>query len=98
MSHKEYPRWKHHQSKKSVLVTSPEHEATLHGYTERRDGKLEEGEVVVAPQKPEAPDALSEKSEEDVKELLMSQGIPAKKLKGKSKAELVALLEQSGEE
>jgi hypothetical protein len=41
-----YPRFKHHaKDKKSILVTSAEHEKELgHGWTERRDGILEEGE------------------------------------------------------
>lgn len=42
------------------------------------------------------PDASAEfegKSEAELKDLLMAQGIPAKKLKGKSKAELISMIE-----
>ena len=36
---------------------------------------------------------LEGKSEKELKHILMAQGVPAKDLKGKSKAELIALIE-----
>ncbi len=102
-----YPRWKHHATKKSLIVHNEAEEKrhVADGYAEHRGG-LHSPKLTHEPdpetKQEQAPESdlggtsspeFDGKSEDELKEILMGiHGIPAKKLKGKTYAELVEMI------
>lgn len=117
-------RWKHHASKKSVLVKSQAELDELgegwgdkilqdhpNGYQKGHKVKHEKSDspeidsegLVDSGAGEEIPGDMGDESkaevffdklsEDELKEELVKKGVPAKKLKGKSKAELIAMFE-----
>lgn len=106
MKPKIYPCFRYHKDHEPKLLKSEADWTELGGsgkgwvdHPDKVNGVPKEEESPELPEDSEPPsdsdlnDELGSKSDEELREMLMSQGLPKKKLKGLSRPELIGMIE-----